>query len=124
MSEAQEQINKLRQTDEIQVGSLSDGYHTFDELYHHRCILFIALMKSNSAISWRSKCHSDGEVWPNWFIAGMNLPTSVVTYHLPLWLWDMLDGLNVNTLEAAPLWDGHTSNDVVARLSTWITGVK
>lgn len=26
---------------------LSDGYHTFDELYDHRCLLFLAWMHSD-----------------------------------------------------------------------------
>lgn len=123
MIEAQEQINKLLQTDESKVGSLSDGYHTFHDLYHHRCLLFIALMKSNKTRSWRSKRHNDGEVWPSWFVAGMDLPSGPITYHLPLWMWGLLDASNIRTLALAPPWDGHTSEDVAARLCSWITGV-
>ena len=74
-------------------GNISDGYHTFNELYDHRCHLYIALMKTNIEISWRSKKHFDGECYPNWFIAGMNLPSGPITYHLPLWMWDMLKGI-------------------------------
>lgn len=28
---------------QIEGGDISDGYHTFDELYEHRCLLFIRL---------------------------------------------------------------------------------
>jgi len=101
------------------IGKTSDGYHTFDELYDHRCHLFIALMRSNSKISWRAKKHPDGTMFPSWFIAGMNLPTGTITYHLPLWMWDMLDGCNIETMDCSPEWDGHTPADVVNRLAEW-----
>ena len=53
--------------DSVDLGELSDGYHTFNELYEHRINLFLALMKtsiSNPAVKecgW-SKRHSDGEL--------------------------------------------------------------
>lgn len=68
-------------------GQVSDGYHTFDELYQHRCMLFCALMFSNPAISWVSSIHHDGTMMADWFIAGMDLPTGRVTYHLPISMW-------------------------------------
>lgn len=97
-------------------GRISDGFHTFDELYAHRILLFIALMKSNRQISWKSKLHSDGSSIENWFIAGMNLPTGDITYHIPNNFWDMA---NVTELEKAPNWDGHSSEDVIKRLNNW-----
>lgn len=100
------------------VGSVSDGYHTFDELYDHRCHLMIALMLQMPAISWRADKNDDGEKWSGWFIAGINLPTGTITYHLPQWMWSMLEG--VVTFDVGPKWDGHTSKDVVKRLATWI----
>jgi len=107
---------------ENSTGEISDGYHTFNELYDHRCHLFVALMRSNQDISWRSKKHADGEMFPSWFIAGMNLPTGLITYHLPLWMWSMLDGGGISTREFAPEWDGHTPADVVSRLADWVKG--
>lgn len=107
-------------------GKISDGYHTFDELYDHRCHLFIALMQSHPEISWRARKHQDGSSYPDWFIAGMHLPDGDITYHLPAWMWSMLDGVYgesfkvIAPLEFAPPWDGHTSADVVKRLASWI----
>jgi len=101
-------------------GQISDGYHTFDELYDHRCHLFIALMCSNPNLSWRSKKHEDGTMYPSWFIAGMNLPGGQISYHLPLWMWDLLDNGDIDTMECSPKWDGHTPADVVKRLAEWI----
>lgn len=99
---------------------VSDGYHTFGELYDHRNHLFIALMRSNPAISWRANTQDDGEDYPNWFIAGMHLPTGDISYHLPVWMWEMIDGCGIATTNRAPKWDGHTPADVVKRMEEWI----
>lgn len=98
----------------IDIGKTSDGYHTFDELYEHRVALFMALMICNPEISWKSLKHADGSDYPDWFIAGMHLSSGAITYHLPVYKWEMLAG--IKTLENAPKWDGHTASDVVARL--------
>ena len=34
----------------LDVGKLSDGYHTFDELYHHRAILFATICNTHKNI--------------------------------------------------------------------------
>lgn len=101
-------------------GKVSDGYHTFDELYDHRCHLMAALMTVMPEKSWRADKNDDGEKWPGWFLAGINLPTGTITYHLPQWMWSMLDGKDIETLDVGPAWDGHTAEDVVQRLSAWI----
>ncbi len=132
-------ILKVSMDGEDATGKISDGYHTFDELYEHRIILFIALCKkingedemqkqlgafkegfafdANGWIRkvWRSKLHSDGSVYDGWFILGIGKETgSQVSYHLPLSKWDETDF--AETLEKAPEFDGHTSNDVLDRL--------
>ena len=101
------------------IGETSDGYHTFNELYDHRCHLFIALMRSNPKISWRANNHRDGTMYPEWFIAGMDLPKGQISYHLPQWMWEMLDGVGIVTANLAPTWDGHTPADVIKRLAHW-----
>ena len=98
---------------------VSDGYHTFAELYDHRCHLFVALMRSHPAISWRADKHDDGSTFDGWFIAGMHLPTGDISYHLPMSMRVMLDGSGIVTREYAPKWDGHTSGDVIQRLAAW-----
>lgn len=95
----------------------SDTYHTFTELYAHRITLFVALMKGHKEISWKSKLHNDGTSFDGWFIAGMKLPTGDITYHIPERFWNAME--NIETLENAPEWDGHTSDDVVRRLNNW-----
>lgn len=39
-------------------GSTSDGYHTFDELYHHRAVLFSVIV---AMFRGRSYCPFCGE---------------------------------------------------------------
>lgn len=99
-------------------GEVSDGFHTFDELYRHRSLLFIALMHSHRRLSWRAENHSDGTEYEGFFLAGMNLPTGTITYHMKDRYWDLLDG--VETYIDAPEWDGHDSVEVIKRIEAWI----
>lgn len=102
------------------MGKVSDGCHTFDELYDHRCTLFVALMIQNTGISWFSRKHSDGDMWDGCIIAGMDLPDGPVTYHLPVKYVEigLLD--SVKELELGKVWDGHDSNDVLIRLTAFV----
>lgn len=101
------------------VEDVSDGFHTFGELYNHRHVLFLALMKSHPDISWKSLLHADGTMFGGMFIAGMELPMGQVTYHIPYYRnWDML--WNITTIDKAPKYDGHTSKMVVVRLESFI----
>ncbi len=103
---------------------ISDGYHTFGELYEHRITLFIALcrlLKNQYKLQydgqgvWRSRAHSDGSVWDGWFILGIfQGKDQQITYHLPMDKWNETDF--ATTLDKAPEWDGHTSSDVLIRL--------
>lgn len=104
--------------DEIS-GETSDGYHTFNELYDHRHALFISLMRSHIAISWRANNHDDGSNYKGYFVAGMHLPTGDISYHLPSDLWTELDNTGIKTSNRAPKWDGHAGDDVVKRLIKW-----
>ena len=107
-------------TPRMQTSEISDGYHTFGELYDHRCLLFLALLKAHPTLAWRSRLHEDGSKMEGWWIAGMNLPSGPITYHIPDSQWPLLDATAVPTLDRAPAWDGHTSADVLTRLRTWI----
>lgn len=65
-------------------GNTSDGYHTFDELYYHRMILFSVICNQNKRNSWKSKLHSDGTMYDNYFICGIETPSGMYTYHYDL----------------------------------------
>lgn len=106
-------------------GSVSDGYHTFNELYDHRCLLFCALshLAKDYWDCWKSKDHwVDGNlesVWEGWFLAGINLGVGQITYHMPFKYWDLFaesparEKLDVIV---QPPFDGHTSIDILLRL--------
>lgn len=95
-------------------GDTSDGYHTFNELYENRHILFLALLSANKDKAWRSKLHDDGSFLDGWFIAGLKTDLGQATYHLPLRMWGLFH--NIKEVEHAPKWDGHTSEDVLTRI--------
>jgi hypothetical protein len=96
---------------------ISDGYHTFGELYEHRITLFTALCrKLSKGRVWRTQTHSDGSVWEGWFVLGIGFKHGEqITYHLPLSKWD--DAEFAETIDKAPDYDGHTSDDVLQRIS-------
>ena len=104
----------------MDTGKISDGYHTFDELYEHRYWLWIKYTELLSSVSeapiWRSKLHSDGSMFENSFVLGYGTePGEQITYHLPLRLWDATKF--AETLERAPKYDGHAPADALERLT-------
>ena len=96
------------------IGDISDGYHTFDELYHHRMVLFATICNSNPNIAWKSKKHHDGTMYDNYFIVGINTPDGQYTYHYHLDNWGYF---KVKELANAPEYDGHQPKDVTRLLS-------
>ena len=101
-------------------GKISDGYHTFDELYDHRAVLFAALCAAHSDIAWKSKQHDDPDfpMYDGMFICGIDTPAGQATYHYNIDpYWDMF---KVKELERAPKYDGHTPQDVIERLKSLI----
>jgi len=120
----EEKINVQIKEGNLDASKISDGYHTFLDLYKHRSALFVSLINVNHQWNldegkyielWKSKLHSDGTMFPGgWFIAGIGEnPGEQITYHLQLEYWDKI---NAPEREKAPLFDGHTPDDVVARL--------
>lgn len=97
---------------DCELGQVSDGYHTFDELYEHRCLLFAALCRHLEE-TFKTRKNDKGEEIPGWFIAGFDSPLGQVTYHLPDSLWDFTFAC---VIEQNSGYDGHTSQDVAQRL--------
>jgi hypothetical protein len=110
---------------ECEIGSVSDGYHSFDELYDHRCLLFLAVQDlwcdtpgcDDNRCAWKSRWHHDDTGFEGWFIAGLTLPQGQISYHIPEKFWDHC---RARELERAPEWDGHTSQDVLERLRLFL----
>ena len=97
------------------VEKMSDGYHTFADLYEQRLILSAALAKNNPH-AWKSKRHEDGSVpfGGGWFIMGFDTDEGCYTYHYELKDWDLFQ---CKELDKGKPWDGHTSKDVRRLLS-------
>jgi hypothetical protein len=95
-------------------GEISDGYHTFNELYDHRAILFSALCNQNAHKAWKARKHDDGTMYKDMFIVGIETPTGQATYHYDINpYWELF---KVKELESAPKWDGHTPSEAIERI--------
>lgn len=123
----EELLNSAIKHEKVETNQISDGYHTFGELYEHRIANFIALCKvivkhgdadCRETNVWRSLKHSDGELafGGTWFVLGIFTEKGKqITYHLPISDYDKTDF--AQDFETAPEWDGHTSADVLERLN-------
>jgi hypothetical protein len=106
-------------------GETSDGYHTFNELYHYRMLynaVFFNQLKNDP--SWghgehKSWKHSDGEdcFGGGWFVVVATLPTGQITNHYSKEHWDLF---KIPERPMAEKWDGHTPEDVAERLEKYI----
>ena len=98
------------------ISDLSDGYHTFKQLYYQRMMLFAVIVKQNRNKAWKSLRHSDGELCfgGGWFIVGIDSPEGSYTYHYEDKYFSLFDCIE---LEIGKTWDGHTEKDVTRLLS-------
>ena len=95
-------------------GETSDGYHTFNELYHHRAVLFSVIVANYKDRAWKSVRHHDGTMYNGMFIVGIDTPDGQATYHYDINpYWDMFD---CKVREFAPKWDGHTPAQAIERI--------
>ena len=107
-------ICKVAHIDDI--SDLSDGYHTFKQLYFQRMMLFAVIVKQNRDKAWKSLRHEDGELCfgGGWFIVGIDTPKGSYTYHYEDNYFSLFDCVE---LERGKPWDGHTEKDVIRLLS-------
>lgn len=98
----------------VEAGKVSDGNHTFEELYEHRNALFAVVLHDHLALSWKTWRNDKGEVNEGWFIAGLNTEFGQISYHYPAEWWEKLP--DVPEIERNLFYDGHTSDDVAKRL--------
>ena len=119
------------------INELSDGYHTYDELYEFRKMYNAVLFnewantpKTNKQSltgtvtneygvhkSWK---HNDGELCfgGGWFIVSAMLPTGLISNHYKAEDWDLFKVPEVE--KALYEFDGHTPQDVLVRLKSLI----
>lgn len=105
------------------MGEVSDGYHTFNELYEYRMLynaaLFNEFAKQGLYDVHKSRKHSDGE-YPfgdsNWFIVMAELPTGQISNHYEMKDWDKFQ---IPEKPVANKWDEHSPRDVADRLTSF-----
>ena len=110
------------------MGEVSDGYHTFNELYEYRMLynaaLFNEFAKQGLYDVHKSRKHSDGE-YPfgdsNWFIVMAELPTGQISNHYEMKDWDKFQ---IPEKPLANKWDEHSPRDVADRLTNFTTPEK
>jgi len=112
-------ITSLQQEQE-DMGEVSDGYHTFNELYYYRMLYnaaFFNLLPKECV--HKSKRHHTGEecFGGGWFIVMASLPTGQVSNHYELKDWELF---KVTEKEFADEWDGHTPQEAAKRLYEYL----
>lgn len=95
------------------VDDVSDGYHSFRELYKHRNMLWLCVVNNNPEIAFKTKLDDQGNHLPGYFIAGINSDAGQITYHLPNNLWNKC---LAEPVDSNADYDGHSSADVLNRL--------
>ena len=102
---------------EIVTKNISDGHHTFGDLYQQRAILFCTICNLYPSISWKSRNHFDENdpMYEGDFIAGIYTPRGQAAFHLKDKYWDML---HVSELDKAPRYDGYGSEDALMRIAS------
>ena len=101
-------------------GEISDGYHTFNELYRYRMLYNAAFFNLlPKQLVHKSKRHHDGEecFGGGWFIVMANLPTGQISNHYELKDWDLFQ---IPEKEVADEWNGHTPQEAADRLHEYL----
>lgn len=100
----------------IDVAMVSDGYHTFADLYFQRLCLTAALFNSYPDLAYKTRRHDDGSepFGGGWFLVSIGTPKGQYSYHYEDKYWDLF---TVPEREKAEPFDGHTSKDVDRLLS-------
>lgn len=123
-------INKryMSENNTKNMGEVSDGHHTFNELYEYRMLynaaLFNEFAKQGLYDVHKSRKHSDGCYPfgdPNWFIVMAELPTGQISNHYEMKDWDKFQ---IPEKPVANKWDEHSPKDVADRLTSFTTPKK
>ena len=119
LTKTEQYINEMIKREEelgtVDTNNISDGCHTFGELYDHRAKLFSIICNQDfiRENAWKSRLHDDGTIFDGYFIVGINTPKGQATYHYEMKYWDYF---HIKELDKAPKWDGHTPREAIERL--------
>ena len=106
-----DQIEDYKKETGNSVDDISDGYHSFGDLYKHRTYL-LALAMIHMPYAWKSRVHEDGTMYDGMFVVGFPTPTGMVTYHCDNEYWN---DFKVPAIPHAPHFDGYSDKDVLDR---------
>lgn len=93
---------------EIKGDDISDGYHTFSELYEHRIALYLAFCKVSGFPCFFKKDYE------TWFCLYCETPGGQISYHLPNIYLEIVMAFASESPDHK--FDGHNSNMVLLRL--------
>ena len=98
------------------IGDVDDGYHSFNDLYLQRRILFATIVNSHKELAWKTKKHEDGTdcFGGGWFLVTIETPKGAYGYHFENKYWNLFD---CKEIPKAKHWDGYTDKDVTRLLS-------
>lgn len=101
---------------ETGIGDLSDGYHTFNQLYYQRTILFAQIVNDHKSRAWKTRYHEDGEpcFGGGWFLVTIDTPNGAYGYHCEDKYWGLFE---CDEIPKAKHWDGYTEKDVTRLFS-------
>lgn len=105
------EIKEYKDRTKNSADDISDGYHTFGDLYKHRTYL-LALAMIHLPYAWKARKHEDGTMFDGMFVVGFPTPNGMVTYHCDNEYWN---DFKVPEIPHAPHFDGYSDADVLDR---------
>ena len=105
------EIKEYKNRTKNSADDISDGYHTFGDLYKHRTYL-LALAMIHLPYAWKARKHEDGTMFDGMFVVGFPTPNGMVTYHCDNEYWN---DFKIPEIPHAPHFDGYSDADVLDR---------
>ncbi|MGL5753063.1 MAG: hypothetical protein ACRCXT_21150 [Paraclostridium sp.] len=92
------------------IGDLSDGYHSYNQLYDNRLVLFACIVNLKPELGWKSLKHHDesDKMYEDYFIVGFTTPQGDVRFHYHIKYWNLF---KCKELPNAPEWNGADNKD-------------
>ena len=102
----------MNKTFKIIGNDISDGYHTFDELYEHRVLLYILAIKGLPEKAYVKLDHYEG-----WDCIYQYINGNQISYHVPVKYRDLY--ISECEVDNEHTYDGHTSQDVLNTIKNY-----